>query len=879
MGIFFQKEGIPKKNKYVIPYNGEEVLLHWTTKDQYYIKTDEHFRNYSFDTGSYKVEFLISDVEAEENNNKAGKRFFLLKKDESFAIDDTNKIFKIFFVYRELNDEEIKIYGARNIQDSILEETTERILKYLGDSPLKTTLTKVKKDKPLLQTHLYKYTKRNTSNYFIHKNLKNFLQQELDFYLKNEVMDLDDLLTKSEKELKLTIAQNNVIKEISNKIIDFVAQIEDFQKALFLKKKFVLKTEYCMTLDKVPEELYPEICSNEKQIAEWSNLLNPKDTTNKSLFEYYGDTKNEYNISLDMLKSNPKLVLDTIYFDNDFKNKLQNSMKNLDEIIDLTLINSENYQGLNLLLDKYRKRIKSIYIDPPYNTGSDEFLYKDNYQHSSWLSLIQDRLLISKELLTDDGAIFISIDDNESRNLIKLIEEIFGNTPFVFYIQVRYLDKTLNEKSDYQKLVEQVLCIQNIKYKPFKETEEYTLDKFEWEIIEKNRAPTHTVIGNRKVEIFHEDEYEIVRKDPSINNLKETWASGSVLKGNASGKYFNDYLSSRVNIDGLKVLYKVYGIGEDGLGYRYFTGAKKEGATKGKFYSGVPLNKKNEILKGNVPLKFKLIPNLYNYADSFGNCRHEGGVELRSGKKPESLLQNIIKISSSENDIILDFFAGTGTTLSTAIKLGRKAIGIEISKYFFEDKLKKRLLNVLNGEQTGISKECNWKGGGILKYQYLEQYEDSLSNIEFSKDGQQTLLGLDGFFVKYMLDFETKDSPCRVNFEMFKDPFNYKLEIVKIPTNVDLIETFNYLLGAQIQRIKTYQNNSVYYKAVFATKEKSKIAIIWRKTEGLDLKLDKDFVESVILKDYNPNLVYINGDSYIDKAQLIEPEFKRLMGA
>ncbi len=254
-GDFLSKRRYSQKNKYVIPYNGEEVLLHWTTKDQYYIKTDEHFRNYSFDTGSYKVEFLISDVEAEENNNKAGKRFFLLKKDESFAIDDTNKIFKIFFVYRELNDEEIKIYGARNIQDSILEETTERILKYLGDSPLKTTLTKVKKDKPLLQTHLYKYTKRNTSNYFIHKNLKNFLQQELDFYLKNEVMDLDDLLTKSEKELKLTIAQNNVIKEISNKIIDFVAQIEDFQKALFLKKKFVLKTEYCMTLDKVPEEL------------------------------------------------------------------------------------------------------------------------------------------------------------------------------------------------------------------------------------------------------------------------------------------------------------------------------------------------------------------------------------------------------------------------------------------------------------------------------------------------------------------------------------------------------------------------------------------------------------------------------------------------
>ena len=179
-------------------------------------------------------------------------------------------------------------------------------------------------------------------------------------------------------------------------------------------------------------------------------------------------------------------------------------------------------------------------------------------------------------------------------------------------------------------------------------------------------------------------EYEIVQQEASLSRLKETWASGTVLKNNASGKFFDQYIGRRVEDDGLGCLYKVKGIGDDGLGYRYFTGPKRAGATKGKFYSGVPRLRLQELERGEAK-KELVIPNFYNFADSFGNCRHEGGVELRSGKKPEALLKLILELTTKENDIVLDFFCGTGSTLAVAHKLGRRYIGIEQLDYYEND--------------------------------------------------------------------------------------------------------------------------------------------------------------------------------------------------
>lgn len=194
--------------------------------------------------------------------------------------------------------------------------------------------------------------------------------------------------------------------------------------------------------------------------------------------------------------------------------------------------------------------------------------------------------------------------------------------------------------------------------------------------------------------------------------------------------------------------------------------------------------------------------------------------------------------------------------------------------------------NTLNGESSGISKQFNWKGGGCFKYLTLEQYEDTLNNIEFQDAGtvQKTLMDLDGYFLRYMLDFETRESPCRMNVAKLEQPFNYRLQITRDSElheeTVDLVETFNYLLGLKVKRIRTFTENGTTYRIVHGeTLASEPTTIVWRTTTGLDLKKDKEFIEGALLKDpkFRAERVFINSDFHVEGALPIEPEFQRLM--
>jgi adenine-specific DNA-methyltransferase len=192
-----------------------------------------------------------------------------------------------------------------------------------------------------------------------------------------------------------------------------------------------------------------------------------------------------------------------------------------------------------------------------------------------------------------------------------------------------------------------------------RKTEDYSYEKFVWEISEK-ASPKAIELGGKKVEIFQKDEYTVTKKACNKTLLKEIWATGSILDGNSSGRFFRDYLTGRYIEDGLGVLYKVYGIGDDDLPYRYFTGPQREGATKGKYYQGVP----SSINSGtSEAIKKKPIITFFDLAGDFGNCRHEGGVDFRSGKKPIILFKKLFEILKWEkSDIVLDFFAGSAST-------------------------------------------------------------------------------------------------------------------------------------------------------------------------------------------------------------------------
>ncbi len=342
-----------------------------------------------------------------------------------------------------------------------------------------------------------------------------------------------------------------------------------------------------------------------------------------------------------------------------------------------------------------------IYIDPPYNTGND-FIYNDDFTeneeeykeksgnydedgnrlfentksngrfHTDWLNMIYPRLKLARDLLTDDGVIFISIDEKEQANLKKVCDEIFGMDNYLetFHLQVRYTNKSLNEKDNFQPVMEYIFIYTKNKYnfvpnKPFKE---YELDKFKWEIKELSEGQ-EIILGNKKVKIFKQTEYEIIeKKEDFINGLKDTWASGSILKGNTSGKFFDTYLSKRKEIDGLNVLYKVENIGDDGLGYRYFRGPKKETSIRGQFFSGVPIEKKQELING-ISRKYSPIINYYDYSPDFGNIRGEGGVAFNAGKKPVKMLKELLKIINSKEFICIDFFSGSSSTAHAVMQL------------------------------------------------------------------------------------------------------------------------------------------------------------------------------------------------------------------
>lgn len=340
------------------------------------------------------------------------------------------------------------------------------------------------------------------------------------------------------------------------------------------------------------------------------------------------------------------------------------------------LLEGDNLHSLRLLEKTHLGKIDIIYIDPPYNTGNQDFRYDDvyvdeldTYRHSKWLSFMSERLRIAAKLLAPHGFIFISIDDKEAAQLKLLCDEIFGDANYekTDYIQVRYPDKTLKSDMKYHKEIEQVLVYRKSdSATPYLQPQEYDYEKFVYSVNEL--APGIEIqLGGKKVVVFQKGEWELVKhKEGFKEGLKEIWATGTILNGNSSGRFFRDYLDGRKEKDGLGVLYKVYGVGDDSFDYRYFSGPQKVTATKGKYYQGVPVDKMEE---GST--KVSPIPNFYDMAGDFGNIRHEGGIPFNSGKKPIKLMSMFLNYFKQKDITVLDFFAGSASTAHAVLALNQ----------------------------------------------------------------------------------------------------------------------------------------------------------------------------------------------------------------
>ena len=254
--------------------------------------------------------------------------------------------------------------GKKNppVQKDLIADGAKRILAATGAAHTEWTIELGKPhimasgeyaDYCRLEAHLKRYTARNSFDYFIHKDLRMFLRRELDFYIKNEVMHLDDVENESAPRVEQYLSKIKIIRKIASKIIDFLAQLEDFQKILWLKKKFIIETQYCIIVGIIPEEFYTEIVANEAQREEW--------VTNFAIDEIKGDlTTPGYSGKLDpeFLMGHPTLVADTRHFEMNFTARLLETIENVSEEMNGVLFHGENFQALSLVFDS--KEIKSI---------------------------------------------------------------------------------------------------------------------------------------------------------------------------------------------------------------------------------------------------------------------------------------------------------------------------------------------------------------------------------------------------------------------------------------------------------------------------------------------------------------------------------------
>jgi adenine-specific DNA-methyltransferase len=543
-----------------------------------------------------------------------------------------------------------------------------------------------------------------------------------------------------------------------------------------------------------------------------------------------------------------KLPIDTKYFNEDFKWKLLVALSennNLDEILDGILIKSENWQGLNLLLNKYYKKIQTIYIDPPFNKEQEaDYLYKVGYKDATWITMLENRIRLGKKLLNEKGSIFVRCDYNGNMYVRMLLNEIFGKDNFRNEIGVRRFKKNVMER-DIKKLPEGLDTIyvyaKNFEYfsyvNPFKAK------------------------GEKRGGFWRHMGDSSGQGSPKIFFGKEL--APPVGK---HWKYSQKKIDQMIEEGKLILQCKHCGYVHD----------KNKGLWK-----GCPVCSKDDPQpKYWVEEKDTEVLDS-NWSDIYGYST----IWKFQTENSEILLKRVIESTSKEGDLVLDFFLGSGTTTAVAHKLRRKWIGVEMGEHFWTVVIP-RMKRVLFYDKSGISKEGDVKdkynpktAGGFFKYHTLEQYEDALENIEF-ENRQPMLYEFSDYFVKYMLKWETKMSKTFLKVDDLKDPYNYRLKIIENyqqkSVNIDLVETFNYLLGLHVKWYKVLESNGRRYVFVFGKKEDKRIAIIWRSIKDIDFGKDKEIIENTI-KELDPDEIYISGDALVKGFKPIEPLFKSLM--
>ena len=903
------------RTSYLIPYDGEEVTLYWANSDQYYIKTTENYASYVFrpDPGdsARRVRLEIASADNEKDNirpSKPKERRFVLPQGAA-ALAVVGRELRIRFEHRPLTASEKRRWpGNGNHQQArINQATAERILKKAPGEwtvPLAAAApTEANGDRTVLDRHLERYTAKNTFDYFIHKDLDRFLRRQLDLYLNTEILNLDDIEKGGAERLDRAFARARAVRHIGGKIITFLAQLEDFQKRLWLKKKLVLETQWCVTLDRIPESLYPEISKNEAQRKEWVRLFSI-DTIAGNL----GNGGAGYSMPLtpEFLRGNPFLVLDTGHFDRDFTDRLLAALSDSGPLCDQQdglLVHGENSQALNLLRARYSGGIDCVYIDPPYNTDSSAILYKNDYKDSSWLSLMEERLRLCHDLLGSESAIAVAIDDEEVAHLHLLLRRLFRQELGVAVVRSnpagRKAKGKLSPSHEFCLLFGTGLAAPG----SFDKTD---AEKARYPIVEGDRRAAWANLIRSGSNDRREDRPKL--HYPIYVDNQDTLRVPRMRWNAERGEYA---VLEKPKDDEAVVLPVVKRNGEI-IEKNWHRGPDRIGVPPGDYRvrrtDGGPRDASTIRVDFKTYMHEESAPRTW-WGDAKYASANLGAKSLKdlfgengfSFAKAVPLVEDSLRAGRCDRQAtVLDFFAGSGTTGHAVVNLNRgdagerKYILVEMGAHFRE---------VLLPRMKKVAYSRDWREGQpvgragvsqLFRYIDIESYEDTMEALErvpTTADGQELLETeaevREDYHLRYALGEETNGSPCLLGRE-FRDPFAYTVSVVRdgerreVP--VDLPTTFEFLLGL---RVASRRRIEEVLAVAGVGGDGRRTLVLWRNLDRVDGKaLDAWFERNRGAVAGGVEIIYANGDHSLNAlrrkeetwvAETLDGKFRELM--
>lgn len=860
-----------KGDVYAIPYSGEEVVLHWANKDQYYIKSGEWHKDYRFKVGggsgkTARIRLLQATQEA-GNNKEAddSKRRFILCADNPIDAEHPDEL-TIHFEFRVPTEEEkrivteseaTRIFGGKydKARGRTKGDEREQFAAYAEKVALEAmpeswkelvgrrAATDAKPDRTIFGKHLDDFTARNTFDYFIHKDLGGFLGRELDHYIKNDVVRLDDLEALDEDQLSRVQGRLKAIRLVGGRIIKFLASVEDFQRRLWLKKKLVLSTNWLVTIDRVPEYLRDTVVACVEQWSAWEAMgFRPPEGESGGLF---GDAQWGTREYLDACEA---LVLDTIHFDDTFKADLLASETivgeagNIDAATTGVLIHGDNFQSQRLLREVLRARVRAVYFDPPYNTSELTFTYKNMYKHSSWASMLYDRVADAAHFMSEDACLQLAIDDAEYHRAKAIVDLVFGEDNYLGTLAIETNPRGRGINAHYATSHDYIICSSrdeasvDIADQPL--TEEQAAGypgedgESQYRLLPFRRSgglSTPDDRPNSEFALFVDPDSLAVRGVGGARSHpypKEYEAETALVLNDsdevaevAFGETAKRGLVAIMPIDSSGAR-RVWRWSDRRKILRHAAAGDFVVQHRGGTYS---VQLKDRIKAGRKP-KTMWFDSKYDASSHGTNLVRDIIGERGSFGYPKSFYNTHDALHSVVGDdteaIVVDSFAGSGTTGHAVIEMNRGDDGsrrfvLTEAGAYFGTVLKPRIAKVLYSPEwkEGRAQRHGAGQSGLIKYFTIESYEDALCNLP--APGASLLDALDDegrdALMRYSLDLDL--GPHLLDLDVFRDPWGNEIEAQSAGEEevrrqrVDLVETFNYLLGLKVHaygRIERY---------------------------------------------------------------------------